>query len=48
VGLGQGHSLGVQSTPDETDHNMTFSRLYNQGEITKKAWKIIIDVLLIF
>jgi len=36
-------TLGVQQTPNQTNVDMTFSRSCNQGKITKKDAKIIMD-----
>ena len=41
------YTLGVRRTPNQTDSDVTFSRLYDQGKITEKAWKIIMDAQLI-
>jgi len=42
------YTLGVRHTPNQTDSDVTCSRACDQGKITKKAWKIYMDVQLIF
>jgi len=38
------YTLDVRRTPNQTAGDVTFSRSCYQGQITKKVWKIIMDV----